>query len=105
MKLSSARYLGLPENSLIFRSKVPWRPPCISARDGRGMRDGASNDRRRPSCVFFSPQSIEGDDSEWGSGRVKEDMMGLAGLLVTIVGFLVAAGSVGIIDSTTGRLG
>jgi hypothetical protein len=32
-------------------------------------------------------------------------MMGLVGLIVTFVGFLLAATSVGITSSTTGRLG
>jgi hypothetical protein len=34
----------------------------------------------------------------------KEDRMGFVGLIVTFVGFLIAAGSVGIMSSTGGRL-
>jgi hypothetical protein len=34
----------------------------------------------------------------------KEDRMGFVGLIVTFVGFLIAAGSVGIMSGTGGRL-
>jgi len=34
----------------------------------------------------------------------KEDTMGIVGLVVTLVGFALAAGSVGIMSSTGGRL-